>query len=101
MEWFWRHYAARPDDRLDPRASPLRSRDFRGQPPALVLTAQYDPLRDEGEQYARRLADSGAAVELIRYDGMIHGFVRRLRQYQVARRALQDAAAYLRTRLRR
>ena len=93
MDWFYGHYGADPNDW---RASPLLAPNHSGLPPALVLTAQYDPLRDEGEAYARKLEEAGVPVTLRRYDGQIHGFTIMTAAVDRAREAVDQAAADLR-----
>jgi acetyl esterase len=74
MAWFWDHYAPDPEARLHPDASPLRSASFAGLPPAVILTAEHDVLRDEGELYATRLVKAGVPVRHRRFPGQMHGF---------------------------
>ena len=96
MRWFWRHYLERAEQGMEPHASPLLAPSLAGLPPALVITAECDPLRDEGEAYAARLRDAGVPVTLTRYGGMFHGFFRMTRLLDKARAALDEVAGTLR-----
>ena len=95
MRWFQSHYLRSDADRDNPYAAPLRASDLRGLPPALVITAEFDPLRDEGEAYAARLRAAGVPAEVKRYDGMIHGFFGMGAVLDQARVAMDDLAARL------
>jgi acetyl esterase len=74
MRWFWEHYARTAADYDDPRFSPLRASDLSGLAPAVVITAEFDPLRDQGEEYGKRLSNANVPTEVVRADGLIHGF---------------------------
>ncbi|MGA8115757.1 MAG: alpha/beta hydrolase, partial [Actinocatenispora sp.] len=96
VDWYWKHYLTDPADGADPLCSPLRAETLKGLPPALVITAEYDPLRDEGEQYAARLERDGVPTRLSRYDGMIHGFFAMSGALDDGARAMAEAAEFLR-----
>ena len=100
MDWFADLYVPRADDRRHPYASPLFAESLRGLPPAFVITAECDPLRDQGEAYARRLQAAAVPVQLKRYDGMIHPFFSLGGMVDGGRQALSDAANAVRQALR-
>jgi acetyl esterase/lipase len=95
MEWYWGHYRGDADP-SDPELSPLRASDLSGVAPALVTTAEFDPLRDEGEAYAERLHEAGVPVTLKRYDGLIHGFYTLGAHLDATSRGYDDVAVALR-----
>jgi acetyl esterase len=99
MRYFWRSYLANPTDGGLPYASPLRAENLGGLPPALILTAHYDVLRDEGEAYAARLARAGVPVRCTRYLEMNHGFIQLAALCEPALQGLQEIAGALRTAL--
>jgi acetyl esterase len=75
MEWFWKNYCDTSAEKNNPYACPFRAKDLKNLPPALVLTASHDPLRDEGERFAERLIAAGVKTTCTRYEGVTHGFV--------------------------
>ncbi|WP_458188290.1 alpha/beta hydrolase [Haladaptatus sp. NG-WS-4] len=93
MEWFWNHYLRSSVDGYNPFASPLRSDDLSGVAPATVVTAGFDPLRDEGVAYAERLTDAGIAVEHHHYPSMAHGFLSLTDDVTAADEAMNEVAA--------
>jgi acetyl esterase len=96
MRWYWDHYLQNPADASNPYAAPLVAQDLKGVPPALVITAEYDPLCDEGEAYARRLQAAGVPTTCSRYDGMIHGFFGMSAVLDKGKQAVAEACAALR-----
>ena len=96
MKYFWGHYVASPEEARHPYASPINAKSLAGLPPALVITAECDPLRDQGEAYAHRLKAFGVPVTAKRYDGAIHVFFQMSAAIDSGREAVADAAAALR-----
>jgi acetyl esterase len=96
MDWFWNHYIPAPEDRLDPEASPLRHESLAGLPPALVITAEHDVLRDEGEAYAERLREAGVLVEHRRWPGQMHAFFSMVNVLPASAEAMEFVAAKVR-----
>ena len=96
MEWFFDHYTPDRTSRGDWRVSPLRAASLAGLPPALVVTAGYDPLRDEGRAYAWRLQQEGTQADLVEFGGMLHGFLSSPMLLHGARRGTTICAAALR-----
>jgi acetyl esterase len=97
MLWFRDQYLSTPEERALPLVSPLASAELAGLPRALVITAEYDPLRDEGEAYARALQVAGVPVTLKRYDGMIHSFTALFPFIEGGRASIEYVASELRT----
>ena len=95
MQWYWDHYLANDADASNPYAAPLAAADLSGLPPALVITAEFDPLCDEGEAYAGMLKAAGNDATASRYDGMIHGFFGMYGVVDKAEQAVAEASAAL------
>lgn len=92
--WYWEQYAT-PADHTNPDLAPLLSDRLGSLPPTLVVTAEHDPLRDEGEELARRIADAGAEVVATRYLGQLHGFWRHPAAFPSAEPLMRQVAAFL------
>jgi acetyl esterase len=99
MRWFWDHYVPNPGDRVHPQASPLRAPSLADLPPALVVTAEFDPLRDEGEAYAAALQAAGTPAEAVRYDGLVHDFCATAQLFAASRGGFDHACRALRAAL--
>jgi acetyl esterase len=100
MGYFWGHYLAQPADGRNPNASPIQAESLAGLPPARVITAECDPIRDQGEAYAQRLRESGVPVSVKRYEGAIHAFFNLGGVVDSGKQAMEDAGAALKTALR-
>jgi len=96
MRWFWDNYVPDAAKRDEPSASPLRVKDLSVLPPALVITAECDPLRDEGKLYAARLLEAGIPVEYVEYAGMVHAFTSMAAVIKTGRRGIDDMGSALR-----
>ena len=96
MEWFIGHYLPNAADRVHPDAAPLRASDLTRLPPAIVVIAEYDPLRDEGVSYAEALSAAGVEVSAHRYDDQPHGFFSFVNAFQAGNRAVERVGAQLR-----
>lgn len=94
--WYWQQYAASEADLTDPDLAPLRSTRLHTLPPTLVVTAEHDPLRDEGEQLARLLAEAGVEVTATRYLGQVHGFWRHDSVFTSAEPLMRQVAGFIR-----
>lgn len=95
--WFYDQYLDRPEDATDPRFAPLLADDLSDLPPALVIVAGHDPLRDEGIAYADRLGQAGVEAELVNYEGMVHGFLSLADAVDQGKLAIDRVATALRT----
>jgi len=97
---YWDQYVPNKEDRRNPLASPLWAQDLKGLPPALVMTARYDPLLDEGRQYANRLEESGVEVDYKECDGLVHGFFDAVGSVDSARSAFIESLDSIKRRMR-
>ncbi|HXW85444.1 MAG TPA: alpha/beta hydrolase [Candidatus Binataceae bacterium] len=96
VRYFYGHYLRSEADKKDPRMSPALTTNLKGLPPALIITAEFDPLRDEGEAYAKKLTEAGNAAKFARYEGMIHGFFGMPQMLDSAKAAIDEAGGALR-----
>ena len=99
IAWFLDHYLPEREDRLDPRASPLRAESHEELAPALVISAEFDPLRDESTAYVEKLQAAGVSAELSEYKGAIHAFMQFAPMMSIGQRSADEACAALRAAL--
>lgn len=99
MRWYWTQYLARPEDAAQAYACPLKADDLAGLPPALVITAECDPIRDDGERYAERLSAAGVRATVSRYPGALHGFFAMPGVLSKGTQAVLEASDFLKRRL--
>lgn len=95
LEWFWNHYLQDEKDGINPYASPLLAEDLSGLPPALIIVAEFDQLRDDGEAYGKRLKEAGIPTEITRYEGMIHNFYLMPAVFPQGKEAIEQSAKAL------
>ena len=101
MIWFTDHYLGPGHDGRDPRFNLSRVDDLSGLPPTLVITAEFDPLRDEGDAYAAALKKAGVAVDHSRYAGAVHGFFMFFAAFDISRRSMNEACEWLKAQFAR
>ncbi|MGG3805768.1 alpha/beta hydrolase [Metabacillus fastidiosus] len=95
MQWFWSNYLEEESQGLEPYASPLLAKDFSHLPPAIIATAEFDPLREEGKYYANRLKDYGVPVKHICFSGLVHSFAHMFIKVELAKEALEELTTEL------
>ena len=98
MRWYWGHYLNNEAEADNPYASPVRASNLRGLPPALIITAELDVLRDEGEHYGKRLAEAGVPTQVTRYDGVHHGFFGMQAVLDKSKKAMKEVTVWLKQR---
>jgi acetyl esterase len=98
MEYFWQHYVNSAADAANPYCSPLRATDHSGLPPAFIVTAEFDPLRDDGKRYADKLRAAGVPVRLHNHDGMVRGFLWYSGIFDQSKALLDEIGAEVRSR---
>ncbi len=95
MFWFWDKYLGHEEDKINPHAVPLLAENISGLPPALIIVSGYDPLKDEGIAYARRLDEAGVTVKLSVYEDMIHGFLSYIGILKQAETAIEEISTWI------
>lgn len=95
MRWYWRQYLDDPSQASESMACPLKAKDLTGLPPALIITAECDPIRDDGERYAARLKQAGVSMTLTRYPGTLHGFFALPGVFAKSTAAVAEASRFL------